>query len=92
MFKINHCGTGFIIQFNNGYAVSIQFGPGTYSDNHGVDDSDWPHLGRISSSVAEAAIVDPECNIVQYEYDKIQRYQSPEDVLKILNYAASLSK
>ena len=44
----------------------------------------------MDATLAETALLDPDGNFVQYKDDDVQGYQSPADVLALMNYAASL--
>ena len=88
MFRIND-NKGFSISFPNGYTVSVQFGPGNYSSNYNLSMLD--NMGKpMAAALAETALLDPDGNFVQYKDDDVQGYQSPADVLALMNYAASL--
>ena len=83
---------GFHISFENGWTVSVQFGPGNYCDNYdrkrGVEDA---KCGREGSSTAECAVFDPDGNMVEYEdwEDTVSNRSKPSEVLKLLNWSAS---
>ena len=96
MFRIND-NKGFSVTFDNGYTVSVQFGPGNYGSDYqlGFDSYGKP----MTSDTAETALLDPDGNFVPYKGngnfvpykgDDVQGYQSPTDVLALMNYAASL--
>lgn len=88
MFCIND-NKGFQIKFDNGYTVSVQFGPGNYGTNYNlgfVENINKP----MTATTAETALIAPDGNFVQYKDDDVQGYQSPADVLALMNYAASL--
>ena len=88
MFRIND-NKGFSITLDNGYTVSVQFGPGNYGSNYDLSFLD--NMGKpMTATTAETALLDPDGNFVQYEDDDVQGYQSPADVLALMNYAASL--
>jgi len=75
---------GLRIKFKNGYAVSVQFGPGNYCHNRNKTDP----VEECAS--AETAIIDRYDRFVSYKGDHVQGYQSPADVLETLNYVAGL--
>jgi hypothetical protein len=75
---------GIRIKFKNGYAVSVQFGPGNYCHNRNKTE---PVEDCIT---AETAIIDRYDRFVSYKGDHVQGYQSPADVLETLNYVAGL--
>jgi hypothetical protein len=90
MFKI--CGQkGFHITFDNGYTVSVQFGAGNYCDNYDLVIMDYRDKAVPPSRTAETALLAPNGDFVQYKGDDVQGRQTPEDVLELLNYAASLT-
>lgn len=76
---------GIRIKFKNGYAVSVQFGPGNYCQNRNKTE---PVEDCIT---AETAIIDRYDRFVSYKGDHVQGYQSPADVLETLNYVAGLN-
>jgi hypothetical protein len=79
---------GFHIHLPNGYRVSVQWGGGTYSDNHDSwDFSDVP----MSSSTAEVAVINPAGDLIETpfnQHDTVIGWQSPEQVLKIIQWAS----
>jgi hypothetical protein len=88
MFRIND-NKGFQIKFENGYTVSVQFGPGNYGSNYSLnmlENMDKP----MTALTAETALIDPEGNFVEYKGDDVQGHQTPNDVLELLNYASKL--
>jgi hypothetical protein len=88
MFCIND-NKGFSVSFANGYRVSVQFGPGNYGSNYTADFSTYGQA-QEPASTAETALLDPQGNFVPYKDGDVQGYQSPADVLALMNYAASL--
>lgn len=88
-------GKGFHIRFENGWSVSVQFGPGNYCDNYdmkiGWDDE---KAGQDGSSNAECALIDPDGNLVHREEwgDSVSNRSTPAEVLALLNEAASMPK
>lgn len=88
MFRIND-NKGFQVKFDNGYTVSVQFGPGNYASNRNLDFVE--NINKpMTADTAETALLDPDGNFVPYKDDDVQGYQSPADVLALMNYAASL--
>ena len=88
MFRITD-NKGFQITFDNGYTVSVQFGPGNYSSNYNLSMLD--NMGKpMTANSAETALLDPDGNFVAYKDDDVQGYQTPNDVLELLAYANSL--
>ena len=87
MFRIND-NKGFQIKLENGYMVSVQFGPGNYGSNYSLG---FEEMGRpMIAASAETALIDPEGNFVAYKGDDVQGHQTANDVLELLNYASTL--
>lgn len=88
MFRITD-NKGFQIKFDNGYTVSVQFGPGNYGSNYNL--SMLENMGKPMTALsAETALLDPDGNFVQYMDDDVQGHRTAEDVLELLNYASTL--
>ncbi len=88
MFRITD-NKGFQITFDNGYTVSVQFGPGNYGSNYNADFMANMNKPQ-SATLAETALIDPKGNFVQYmDYD-VQGHRTANDVLELLNYASKL--
>ncbi len=88
MFRITD-NKGFQITLDNGYMVSVQFGPGNYSSNYSLNmlkNMDKP----MTALTAETALIDPEGRFVEYKGDDVQGHQTVNDVLELLNYAGKL--
>lgn len=90
-FVITH-QKGFHIEFANGWCVSVQFGPCNYCDNYdaviGVDEE---KCGEQGSETAEAAIINPDRDLVEHPLfngDTVGAYLTAEQVLELLNWAA----
>lgn len=89
MFRIND-NKGFQITFDNGYTVSVQFGPGNYGSNYSLDfiaNMNKP----MTATTAETALIAPDGGFVTYKDDDVQGHQTVNDVLALLNYASKLS-
>ena len=97
MFKINQ-GKGFSITFDNGYTVSVQFGPGNYCSNHTMvfhTMEDMAAAGKKGSNTAETAIIDRHGNFVRRfdnDYEEVQAFQTPAQVLGMLMWAENLGR
>lgn len=91
-FKITH-GKGFHITFENGFTVSVQFGPGNYSDHYDANiGRDESRCGKEGSHLAETACWGPDKQLLEVPHspgDTVQGYRTPGDVLELLNWAAS---
>ena len=88
MFRIND-NKGFQIKFDNGYTVSVQFGPGNYSSNYNLSMLDNINM-PMTANTAETALIAPNGDFVAYKYNDVQGYQTVNDVLELLNYASQL--
>ena len=91
MFRIND-NKGFQITFDNGYTVSVQFGPGNYGSNRQLDPMtrDYTDNNGLSATTVETALMNPEGEFVSYKDDDVQGYQNVNDVLELLNFASKL--
>lgn len=91
MFRITS-GKGFHITFENGYTVSVQWGPGNYCDNHDVRiyPEEPPKLGWESRE-AETAVWAEDRDLITLpgDADSVQGYRTPAQVLELLNWAAA---
>lgn len=88
MFRITG-NKGFRITLPNDYTVSVQFGPGNYGSNR-AETYDTAMNKPQSATLAETALIAPNGDFVAYLGDDVQGYQTPEDVLELLNYASKL--
>ena len=76
----SYSGTGFRIAFLNGWGVSVQWGGGTYSENHHnlhlLKDLSLGKATGCGSNTAETAIIDPEGNLwgIPGDMDTVQGY------------------
>lgn len=95
MFRITG-GKGFHIQFNNGYTVSVQFGPGNYCDHY---DRSITHeseqCGKEGSTQAEVAAWGRDGKFINLETfradnGEVEGYKSAAEVLEILNKVSGL--
>lgn len=85
-------GKGFHITFENGWTVSVQFGPGNYCDNYDRSISDENEIcGREGSATAECAVWGPDGEMVTLPdaTDTVTNRSTPAEVLGYLQYAAS---
>ena len=85
-------GRGFHITFENGFTVSVQFGPGNYCEHYDGDILAFTsHPPRLLESIdAEIAVWGPDGNLIKMPGwgDTVNGRQSPKDVLELLNWAA----
>lgn len=94
MFRIT-MGKGFQVTFENGYTVSVQFGPGNYCSNdmRGFSMEAMREAGERGSSTAETAFFGPDGNLLKRnpdDADVVQGHQRTSDVLALMVYVASL--
>ena len=77
--------------FENGYTVSVQFGPGNYCDNNGLP---WAYVAEQKSipdsKNAETALIRGDKEFVRYLHDVVQKDMTPDMVLDLLNHARDL--
>ena len=84
----NHKGVN--ITFENGWQVSVQWGPGNYSDNYDSNDYELPQKQDFwSSKTAEIAVwskVGPHNGaFVELEYDVVRGYCTADEVAKVIH-------
>ncbi len=87
-------GKGFAISFDNGYMVSVQFGPGNYCDNYdrriGKDEIE---CGKDGSQTAECAVINAHGKLIDLPHgDSVTNRSTAAEVLLLLNWAALLPK
>jgi hypothetical protein len=92
MFKI--CGSkGFQITFENGWTVSVQFGPGNYCEGYpnSIVKFDAPQKANFwTSPNAEIAAWDRNNEWFIFDnQDQVKGYQTPKEVLEFCNLIAS---
>lgn len=90
-------GKGFGITFENGWMVSVQWGPGNYCDNYSVrplSGETQIAAGREGSRTAECAVISPAGDFVQApgHNDVVTNRSTPAEVLALMNWAASQPK
>ena len=98
-------GKGFHLKFENGYTVSVQFGPGSYCENRSLDYVDFnrePRSKTCESSDAEVAVWDDKgAWVTQRAWDSVHKealedmvvgHLSTDEVLKLLVWAQSQPK
>lgn len=82
---------GFHVTFENGWTVSVQFGPGNYCANYDRQiGRDEEASGRDGSATAETAVWGPDGGMIDLgDGDTVQGHRSPAQVLELLQFAAS---
>ncbi len=96
MFKVTS-GSGFHIGFKNGYKISVQFGPHTYSGNRDLFYFDKPGLhseGEIpESDSAEIAIFKPDKELYEFEDgDQVKGWCTAEEVAEWVDKVSKFEK
>ena len=88
MFKLTNLmenvSKGVALTLDNGYTVSIQWGPSNYCDNYGLNDRDSLYKTAPPSATAETAVIAPNGKFVKYKGDDVQPYQTVADVIETL--------
>jgi hypothetical protein len=89
MFRITG-GKGFGIQFDNGYSVSVQFGPGNYCSNYDRDFEDSAECGKEGSRDSECAVFNTNGDFVRPPEwtDDINGRMNANEILDVMNWAA----
>lgn len=84
-FRITH-GKGFRIKFENGWAVSVQFGPGNYCDNYDREiGKEEAACGKEGSRTAEVAVINPKGDLIELSNgDTVDGYVTAKRVLELL--------
>jgi hypothetical protein len=92
MFKIIS-GKGFYITFENGWTVSVQFGPGNYCDNYGMEIGyENNKAGEQGSTTAECACLTPGGDLFApptFGDDTVRGHMTAEQVLELMQWAAA---
>jgi len=87
MFKITD-HKGFSMVFENGWTVSVQWGPGNYGDHHGsflLDDKESPEKQRFwVSEKAEVAAWNAAGDWHWFGMDTVQGYMSTDEVFDFI--------
>lgn len=86
MFKINQQTiAGFQMTFDNGWTVSVQWGGGTYSENHYSD-----FRSGVDSPNAEIAAWDKDGNWHSFGEDNVKGWQTADQVADFIQYIKGL--
>jgi len=92
MFKITE-GKGFQMTFENGWTVSVQFGPHNYCENRKfILNEDENKNQSLSSKDAEIAAWDEKGNWYQFENDTVNGWASANEVAKFINLISKFDK
>lgn len=88
MFKLTNLmenvSKGVALTLDNGYTVSIQWGPRNYCDNHDLFDTESLYKTAPNSTTAETAVIAPNGEFVIYKGGDVQGYQTVADVIETL--------
>ena len=85
--------SGFHMTFPNGLTVSVQWGAGTYCDNHFPKDMDFTFSKDAESDTAEVAVIDSHGDLIDpqrffgYEIGgdgTVAGYLDPSQVVELL--------
>lgn len=89
-FETTH--TGFWMTFENGYAISVQWGSANYCTNRSFDNPNKGMVGAARvSNTAEVAIMEPNGSFHKFEGgDMCQGHCSPEEVYDLMTYCRNL--
>lgn len=80
-------GNGVHVVFANGWVVSIQWGPGTYSSNHRAISLEFP-WPEMDASVAEIAAWHKDGSMITWpDGDTVQGWESWDEVQAVLDKA-----
>lgn len=98
MFKITQ-GKGVHIRFQNGYSISIQWGPGNYCENYSFecDRAAIVRAGEKGSATAEIAVMDPFGNFCGQQLglfsgDDVEGWATPERVAEVIAHLVALEE
>ena len=85
MSKFRVSDTGFQIDLDNGYTVSVQFSAFHHCSNrHKEENRD--EYSSLECNNAEVAVIDPDGEFVNlHEHDDVLGYQSVSEVIAIIN-------
>lgn len=77
---------GFQMTFENGWTVSVQWGPGNYGSNHDANDYAAPQKERVyCASTAEVAAWDKNTKWFSFDSDTVKGYLSADEVAQFIS-------
>ena len=83
---------GFRMTFENGFAISVQWGPENYCDRKNEEDFDKPMKERFwESKSAEIAVFNKEGEFIGIADDAVVGWLTPDKVAKVITMV-SLAK
>ena len=82
---------GFMMKFDNGFKISVQFGPMNYCDKKGSGDWDEPaKQDHWEATSAEIAVFDGDSRFIDIrEDDQIAGWLSTDTVAKVITIVSS---
>ena len=98
MFSANGQTAGFGIKLDNGFHVSVQWGPGNYHDRRDYTPNAWSnHTKRYQevgqqSPNAEIMVTSPSDITVQIDGDDVRGYTTPDELAKLLAHLSKRSQ
>jgi hypothetical protein len=86
----NTQGKGFCLQFANGWAVSVQWGPGNYCEHRNLLPSPSRRCvdSMLASSTAECAVINPTGELHHHwgkRHDAVKGYMTADEVAKLVS-------
>lgn len=83
---------GFHMEFENGWTVSVQWGPGNYCDHHKTwsEEVDLSKQKEWPSTTAEVAVFDPTGAMTMFSnFETVQGWQTPDQVAALIAETAA---
>ena len=84
-------GKGFRIQFNNGFTLSVQWGPGNYCENQNKTFDSPEKVEFWESLDAEIAIIDEAGKFISLGEDTVKGWVTADEVAKVIGVVQSSS-
>ena len=74
---------GYYMTFENGWAISVQWGPGNYCNRSSIGNYNAPmetDNGAWTSDTAEIAIIHEGGKWYSFGHDEVKGYQTPDEI------------
>ncbi len=84
-------GKGFRIQFNNGFTLSVQWGPGNYCEKQNEDMRAPDKVEFWDSSDAEIAVIDETGAFISLGEDTVKGWVTADEVAEVIGIVQSSS-
>ena len=84
-------GKGFRIQFNNGFTLSVQWGPGNYCENQNKAFDSPEKVEFWESLDAEIAIIDEAGKFMSLGEDQVKGWVTADKVAELIGIVQSSS-